>query len=161
MYRDRRESYGESSCKEIIRGRMNYLTNTERKIANYVLENYDQVLNSNITELAENAKVSDASVVRFCRSLGYKGYQDFKINAAKDVLPREKHLNPILEESDSPDVICRKIFNLEISVLERTLASLNMREVEKAAQLIFHGKRVVFFGSGGSSWWDRMRYINL
>ena len=31
---------------------MNYLTNTERKIANYVLENYDQVLNSNITELA-------------------------------------------------------------------------------------------------------------
>ena len=100
----------ESSCKEIIRGRMNYLTNTERKIANYVLENYDQVLNSNITELAENAKVSDASVVRFCRSLGYKGYQDFKINAAKDVLPREKHLNPILEESDSPDVICRKNF---------------------------------------------------
>ena len=140
----------ESSCKEIIRGRMNYLTNTERKIANYVLENYDQVLNSNITELADNAKVSDASVVRFCRSLGYKGYQDFKINAAKDVLPREKHLNPILEESDSPDMICHKIFNLEISVLERTLASLNMREVEKAAQFIFHGKRVLFFGSGGS-----------
>ena len=79
---------------------MNHLTNTEAKIAKYVLDHYDQVLSSNITELAEQAGVSDASVVRFCKSLGYKGYQDFKINAARDLLPKEKHLNPSLEPSD-------------------------------------------------------------
>ena len=65
------------SCKETIKGRMHLLTNTEGKIANYVLEHYDEVLNYNISELAENAGVSDASVVRFCKNLGYKGYQDF------------------------------------------------------------------------------------
>ena len=88
----------EISCIEKIRGKEKLLTNTEKKIAEYVLNNYDKVLNCNITELAEGAGVSDASVVRFCKSIGYKGYQDFKINAAKDVLPQEKHFNPSIEQ---------------------------------------------------------------
>lgn len=140
----------ESSCKEKILGRLNVMTNTERKIADYALENYEEVLNSNITELAEKAKVSDASIVRFCRSLGYKGYQDFKINAAKDVLPREKHFNPVLEKDDNPEVICRKIFESEVSVLNRTLAGLDINAVTKAAKMIEKAKRVMIFGSGGS-----------
>lgn len=140
----------ESSCKEIIFSKLNSMTNTEKKIADYVLEHYEQVLNSNITELGENAKVSDASIVRFCRSLGYKGYQDFKINAAKDALPREKHLNPVLEEKDRPEAICKKIFNSEILVLNRTLACLDMEIVEKIADMISSAERVVLFGSGGS-----------
>lgn len=137
-------------CKQKIRGKMNLLTNAEAKIANYVLENYDSVLNSNITELAESAGVSDASVVRFCRSIGYKGYQDFKINAARDGLPKEKHLNPSLEQSDDVATICKKIFNTEMTVLDRTLASLDMTEVERAADMIRRAEKLVVFGSGGS-----------
>lgn len=138
------------SCKQKIRGKMNHLTNTEGKIAKYVLDNYDSVLNSNITELAEKAGVSDASVVRFCKSLGYKGYQDFKINAARDLLPKEKHLNPSLEPSDDMGTICKKIFGTEVAVLDRTLAGLNLEAVEKAACMIRNAKKLVFFGTGGS-----------
>lgn len=137
-------------CKQKIRGKMNLLTNAEAKIANYVLENYDSVLNSNITELAESAGVSDASVVRFCRSIGYKGYQDFKINAARDGLPKESHLNPSLKQSDDATTICKKIFNTEMAVLDRTLASLDMADVERAADMIRKAEKVVVFGSGGS-----------
>lgn len=138
------------SCKQKIRGKMNLLTNTEAKIAKYVLDHYDSVLNSNITELAESAGVSDASVVRFCRSIGYKGYQDFKINAARDGLPKEKHLNPSLEPSDDIPTICKKIFSTEAAVLDRTLAGLDMSAVEKAADMIRNAKKLVIFGSGGS-----------
>ena len=77
------------SCKEVIQGKKHRLTNTELKLADYILEHYDEALNYNVTELADSAGVSDASVVRFCKKLGYKGYQDFKVNAAKDVLPRD------------------------------------------------------------------------
>ncbi len=138
------------SCKQKIRGKMNLLTNTEAKIASYVLENYDSVLNSNITELAEKAGVSDASVVRFCKSLGYKGYQDFKINAARDVLPKEKHLNPSLEPSDDIPTICKKVFGTEVAVLDRTLAVLDLEAVERAAHMIRNAERLVIFGTGGS-----------
>ncbi|WP_346909695.1 MurR/RpiR family transcriptional regulator [Faecalicatena orotica] len=138
------------SCKQKIRGKMNHLTNTETKIGKYVLDNYDSVLTSNITELAEKAGVSDASVVRFCKSLGYKGYQDFKINAARDILPKEKHLNPSLEPSDDMGTICKKIFSTEVAVLDRTLAGLDLDAVERAAHMIRNAEKIVVFGSGGS-----------
>lgn len=138
------------SCKEKIRGRMHLLTNTEMKVANYVLDNYEEVLNANITELSENAGVSDASVVRFCKSLGYKGYQDFKISAARDVLPRDRHFNPSLEQGDDPEMICKKIFTSEVNVLNQTLASLEMNVVYQAAESIKAAGRLIFFGSGGS-----------
>lgn len=140
----------ETGCREIIMSKINSLTNTEKRIAQYVLDNYEQVLNSNIIELSEQAKVSEASVVRFCKSLGYKGFQEFKIKAAIDVLPREKHFNPVLQEDDSVESICKKIFNSEMSVLNRTLLGLDMKVVEKAANAIYQAKQVVLFGSGGS-----------
>lgn len=140
----------ESGCKDKILVKMPSFTNAEKKIADYVLDNYEEVLNCNITELAENAKVSDASVVRFCRRIGYKGYQDFKVNAAKDVLPKDRHFNPVLQEDDDPETICRKIFNSQISVLNKTLMGLNIKSMKKVADLIYQAKRVIFFGSGGS-----------
>ena len=63
----------EVSCKEKIMGSMHLLTNSESKIAKYVLDNFNETLNYNVSELADKAGVSDASVVRFCKSLGYKG----------------------------------------------------------------------------------------
>ena len=62
---------------------MHLLTNSESKIAKYVLDNFNETLNYNVSELADKAGVSDASVVRFCKSLGYKGFQDFKISAGR------------------------------------------------------------------------------
>lgn len=138
------------SCKEKIRGRMHLLTNTEAKVAGYVLDNYEQVLSQNITELAESAGVSDASVVRFCRSIGYKGFQDFKVNAARDVLPREKHFNPCLEKGDNLETICKKIFTSEVNVLNRTLAGIDMETIADAADKIRRADKLVFFGTGGS-----------
>lgn len=129
---------------------MHLMTITELKIADYVLNNYEAVLNNNISELAENSGVSDASVVRFCKGLGYKGYQDFKVNAARDILPKEKHFNPRLEQSDDDETICKKIFSSEIEVLKRTLSSLDMDTISKIVEIILNANKIIFFGSGGS-----------
>lgn len=138
------------SCKEVIQGKKHRLTNTELKLADYILEHYDEALNYNVTELADSAGVSDASVVRFCKKLGYKGYQDFKVNAAKDVLPRDRHFNPGLEQDDDIETICKKIFLSEVNVLNRTLASLDTNELKVVAEKIEKAEKIVFFGGGGS-----------
>lgn len=138
------------SCKEVIQGKKHRLTNTELKLADYILEHYDEALNYNVTELADSAGVSDASVVRFCKKLGYKGYQDFKVNVAKDVLPRDRHFNPGLEQDDDIETICKKIFLSEVNVLNRTLASLDTNELKVVAEKIEKAEKIVFFGSGGS-----------
>ncbi|MBU5895378.1 MurR/RpiR family transcriptional regulator, partial [Vibrio cholerae O1] len=46
-------------------------------VADYVLENAHEVQYQTITDLANNTKTSEATVVRLCRELGYKGYSDF------------------------------------------------------------------------------------
>lgn len=140
----------EVSCKEKIMGSINILTNSETKVANYVLNNYAQTLDYNVSELADKAGVSDASVVRFCKSLGYRGFQDFKISAAKDILPRDRYFNPSLEQNDDAETICRKIFDLEIAALNRTFSLINFSDIEDACNAIFRAKKVLIVGSGGS-----------
>ncbi len=49
------------------------LRNSERKVAQYVLEAADKVIYQSISELAENAATSEPTVLRFCRALGFKG----------------------------------------------------------------------------------------
>lgn len=73
-------------------------TVTERKIAHYIKENLGKVLHCNLLELAELIGVSDASMVRFCKSLGYKGFQEFKIRVAMEAIPSEQQYNPKLPE---------------------------------------------------------------
>ena len=112
-----------SGFKERISGRIPFLTKSETKVAQYILENYDseELLKYNVSELAKNAEVSDATIIRFCRSIGCTGYQDFKVNVAKDLIPREKQLDPNVEHGDDTKTICTKIFTAEINVLNDTL----------------------------------------
>ena len=90
-------------------------TVTERKIALYIKENLEKVLHCNLLELAELIGVSDASMVRFCKSLGYKGFQEFKIRVAMEAIPSEQQYNPKLQKDDKPEQICHKIFATEIA----------------------------------------------
>lgn len=139
-----------SSCLMNLKSKMNILTSAEQKIGKYVIENYDKVLHLTVTELAEQADSSEATVVRFCRHIGYKGYQEFKINLAKDEMAPFKHLNTSLEMEDTPKQIISKIISLEIETLQETIHTLDEREIERAARAILNADRIVFFGSGGS-----------
>jgi len=139
------------SCHVKIQSRFHLLTKAESKVADYVLAHYDEILHYTITELAEKAGSSEASVVRFCKSIGYKGYQDFKINTARDIIPPYKHLNPDLESQDDTESICAKIFSSEVAVLNETLMVLDMDMMEKAIQAIIRARRIEFFGCGGSA----------
>lgn len=141
---------GKTSCLGNIQSKLKLLTNTERKVADYILSHSGETLEYTVTELAEHAEVSDATVVRFCRSVGYKGYQDLKIKLAQDAIAPRKHLNTVLDEADTPEQITEKIIRSEIRVLEETLDFLDMKEMEASAEAIRNAKRVCFFGSGGS-----------
>lgn len=126
-------------------------TITERKIANYFKENLDKVLHCNLLELAELMDVSDASVVRFCKNLGYKGFQQFKICAAMETVPSVRQYNPVLHKDDDPEQICQKIFATEITALQRTIQALDMEKMKQVAQTLSRAHRIVFAGTGGSS----------
>lgn len=139
------------SCLMNIQSKLKQLTDAERKVAQYVIDNYKSILNCTVTELAEKANSSDATVVRFCRSVGYKGYQEFKINLAQDAIVPYKHLNSALEKGDSTAEIIEKVMRSEIAVLEETINILKPKDLEKAAKAIMKAKKITIFGTGGSA----------
>src|SRR5690606_13373544 len=57
---------------------------TERKIAAFVLENLTAIPSWSISEFAQRVNVSETTVVRFCRALGYNGYREFRMEMAQN-----------------------------------------------------------------------------
>ena len=126
------------------------LTQRERKIVEFLKNNEDSLLNDTITEFSEKAGVSDATMVRFCKHLGYKGYQDFKMHVARDMIPKERQYNPSLGKEDDSSSICSKIFNNELSVLSRTLLETDIKVLEQIVDHLYAAEKIVIFGTGGS-----------
>ena len=126
------------------------LTKREQKIVDFIKQNGDSFLNETIIEFSEKAGVSDATMVRFCKYLGYKGYQDFKVNCARQMLPKETQISPGLDQGDDSSVICSKVFNSEMSVLSRTLLEIDIRVLEQIADKLRSAGKIALFGTGGS-----------
>ena len=123
----------------------------EQRVAEAILADPEAVLTSSVTELANRAGASEATVVRFCRSLGYKGYQDFKISLARDLVAPIKSLHEELEEGDEPEEVATKVFRSHIQTLEETLAALDPAVFARAVELLLGARRIFFIGVGTSA----------
>lgn len=131
----------------------NQLTRTEKKIADYVRKNADQVLFMSITELADACKVADASVYRFCRTIGVKGYQEFKMRLSLSMTMGEEGAQKEEENPDTLDSAQRmldEILESHIGALKETHLLLKWKEIERIVAMMEKAKNIYFFGIGDS-----------
>lgn len=126
-------------------------TETEKKIADFLLNSPDEIIHLSITELSEKTKTSDSSIIRLCRKIGYKGYQEMKIDIAQSLTTPTKQLHEDINEKDSIAQIKEKIFLAASSTILDTLHVLYDSELEKAIKAITKAKRIMFLGSGASA----------
>lgn len=126
------------------------LTSAEKKATEYIIQNPEKVIGFSIAALAEAAGVSEPTIVRTCRSLGYNGYQNFKIALAQDIVKPQQFVNENLSADDNMQDILRKVFNGTIQTLNFTHESLNWKDVERAAKLITSAGKIHIFGVGAS-----------
>ena len=70
---------------EVVKERYDDIFSAEKKVADFVLSNPQKVVDSNVSELAKQSGVSDATVVRMCHHIGYSGYYQFRITLARDL----------------------------------------------------------------------------
>lgn len=131
----------------------NQFTKTEKKIAEFVIKNTNQVLFMSITDLADACKVADASVHRFCRTMGLKGYQEFKMKLSLSMSPDEgsaKEMQDSLLKLDSLGFTLDQILQGHISALKETRLLIQEEEVEKTLRMMEEAKTIYFFGVGDS-----------
>ena len=153
LKKERNEIMSGSSLVLDIQLSYNQFTKTEKKIADFIIKNTNQVLFMSITELSESCGVADASVHRFCRTMGVKGYQEFKMklslsSISEDESEAEKEIKD--ENSDSLEFMLDKILQGHISALKETRTLMRMDEVMKTVEMMEKAKNIYFFGIGDS-----------
>lgn len=136
-----------------IRAEYNQFTKAERKVADYILLNYREVLFLSITDLAEACEVGDTTVFRFCKTLELKGYQEFKMLLSlslHDETTGQGRLEGDISLKDSFAEVSRKVLNTNMSALEETYSLLNEENFDQVIRYLHEAKRICFFGVGAS-----------
>ena len=126
------------------------LNKQEQKAARLILENPQKIIHDSITELANNSQVSDTTVFRLCQKLGYKGFQDLKINLALAVIEPIKNINEEINESDDMYIIMQKLLHQNLHNLEETIRINGSGALEAAVDLLLPANQLLFFGMAGS-----------
>lgn len=131
------------------------LTKSEQKVSDYVLAHKDSLADMTISELARECNVGEATLTRFCKDIGCKGFNNFKLELAKLSLPAERQsaytYYSEVQATDSVEDKCKKICHRLTEALERTLELINYGAIEQAVDWIVDCNRVYCFGEGNSS----------
>lgn len=128
----------------------NNLKNAERKAADFCLHNPDVVSASTISDVAMKAGCSEATFVRLAKRLGYGGYPELRDNLLREDSEEIVHSFGI-SRSDNSNTIVKAVFNANILALKDSLASLDVRSLEKATEVMLNTRHILFASSGDAS----------
>ena len=137
------------SALTALRNRNGTLSPVLQTIASHVQANADRVLYQTIIELAESCRVSEASIIRLCRELGFKGFQEFKLALATDLAVR-----PVAVPSTSAPATTIEIADHVVreaqQVLIDTREMLDVAALDAVVDALATARRIHVFGVGAS-----------
>jgi RpiR family carbohydrate utilization transcriptional regulator len=128
-----------------------HLRKSELKVADFVLKHPLEVIRMRIVDLAEQADVSEPTVVRFCRAVGCSGFQDFKLALAQQLASSPSYGQIAVTDSDSTREYTHKVFDSTVDALLKVRDSLVLDNLEAAVTAICSAGRVEFYGFGASA----------
>jgi len=126
------------------------LRRSEQKIGDIVLRKPHSIVNASVSEVAREASVSQPTVVRFCRSVGCSGFQDFKLRLAQDLATGTPYIHSDVLAEDPVADVAAKVVNRAITALTRVRNQINPDSLEKAVSILADATRIELFGFGAS-----------
>jgi RpiR family carbohydrate utilization transcriptional regulator len=133
-----------------LRGLYPSLKTALQKVADLVLRQPEMVIYVSVNAVAAAAGVSEATVMRFCRTLGFKGFQDFKIALARELVTSPQYPPEEVGSDDGPAAIVRQVFQNGSAALQDTLQVLDAEAARQAAEDLLLARRCLIVGGGDS-----------
>ncbi len=117
------------------------LSKCERKVADYILLEKGNIIYETLLEISKKTNVGEATILRFVRKIGFNGFQDLKLQIAKDDKPEDEanHKNFI-------DLIAANMTNTILN----TKNVLDKNQLRLAIELIKNSSKLLFYGVGAS-----------
>jgi DNA-binding MurR/RpiR family transcriptional regulator len=139
------------NCLGTIRSSYHKFSEKEKKIADYILEKPELVIHQAINEVANDLNIADATVFRFSKRIGFKGFQAMKIALASELMLQNRTIQDGPIPKDSEKTLTEKIFSANIKTLQNTLQMIESHSIKKAIDSILDAKRVEIYGTCGSA----------
>lgn len=127
------------------------MNTTEKNIADYILDNFNYIANKSINEIASELDISDSTLFKFTRKLGFNGFKDFKISILKEEAVYKPLIHEKISKEDDEFKITTKVFESNIKAIEDTKKLIDKDLYKKAINYLMESDRVAFFGLGGSN----------
>lgn len=136
--------------QERIQSRYEKLPANQKKVADYIIENFDNIPFFDVHELAKNTKVSVASVIRFSQSIGMSGFSELR-NAISNSLKQHLKKNmvfPLIDKSKLQNDILTSIANVDVKNINDTLDIIDREIFNKVIEQILNSNRIFTVGLG-------------
>jgi DNA-binding MurR/RpiR family transcriptional regulator len=128
------------------------LTPSEQKVARFILNHPNRMIGMSVAQLAEESGGSQAAVIRLCKSMGLKGYQELMLKVAGDMQERKSFQGyQEIRPQDSVETIVHNVSSNNIQAIRDTLKILDTEMVAKAIKALHGAERIYFFGVGASN----------
>lgn len=142
------------NIKNKILSQYRLLKKSSRKIADILLNQPEDFLTKSAQELGELTDTSAASVIRFCKQIGYKGLKEFQIDLAQNLPEKTEQtdqINMIVNKHDQPEVIMNKLRLSLTQNFEELVKLIDLKSLKKVINLINNAQTIYLEGIAASS----------
>jgi DNA-binding MurR/RpiR family transcriptional regulator len=130
---------------------------SERSIAEAILADPSSVTGMNITQIAELSGTSVASVVRFCKTLSYKGFPEFKMALISQLSSQASsqsspELDGGISLTDTPEEVIRKVAQSDALAIQTTAQRLDIHSFKETVKAWNQASTIGIVGFASSSY---------
>lgn len=129
-------------------------TKSQQRIASYLLASYDEAAFLSAADLSQRLNVSEATIVRFARAIGYDGVRELRRCLQRlyrvQATPASRLQHKLGELASSQGHVLGKVLAMEVQYLTEASHSIDPEDFDRAVDLLLGGQRVFVFGSGPS-----------
>lgn len=125
------------------------LTQSEKLVADYILEHIDDIKTITSHQLAVNTNIGQSTIIRFSQKLGYGSFRE--LLADLSAIPRQDMYREEILVGESLNDTNRKIIAQYQDIVEVTFENNRSEVIQQACEMLTGAKKIILFGIGSSN----------
>mgnify|MGYP002534066146 FL=1 len=135
---------------DLLREKQGTLTKSGTIIADYLTRHAEEAQFLSISSLAKECNMAEATIYRFCKQLGFEGYNEMKIALAQANVTPTPFSSYSLDSAINTPSLCDNVYASFMAAINSTISVLDSDAIDEAALLLQRATSVYCLGQGGS-----------
>lgn len=133
-----------------IEAARDHLSRSEARVADIILGDPNRAVEMSIAAISEAADVSEPTVARFCKSLGFSGLKEFKLRLARSLGSGTPFVHQDVKPGDDASAVVSKMIDRASKAIASLRDDMDSALLAKAARILAEASRLEFYGQGNS-----------